>query len=167
MKTFPFFIWRSFSIGSASEYYRLSVSGYSGNASDQLNFHNGMNFTTKDSDNDHYPRNCAVRVEAGWWYRVCTDNLNGRFGNTRYRRMKWDPYRHHDGIVFSEMKFRKKEQTSSWVMEFGLPLELQATRKSSNESVVNFNSIFCCKIRMLPNAPFYWNLSKFKGFPHF
>ena len=41
-----------FSIGSSALNYILTVSGYSGNASDGMAAHNGMMFTTKDRDNN-------------------------------------------------------------------------------------------------------------------
>ena len=42
--------------------------------------HNGMYFSTKDSDNDQYSQNCAllygsVKPAGGWWYHRCW-NIN-------------------------------------------------------------------------------------------
>ena len=39
-------------------------------ASDWI-YHNGMCFTTKDSDNDTGPNNCAQTHAGGWWYENC------------------------------------------------------------------------------------------------
>lgn len=71
-----------FSVGDAESKYKLLVDGYSGNAGDALAYHNGMNFTTNDQDNDLEPRNCAVVFEGAWWYNHChNSNLNGEYGN--------------------------------------------------------------------------------------
>ena len=57
----------SFTVLSERYNYRLLVSGYSGNAVDELSYHNNMMFTTYDRDNDPwttmdpaYNNNCAA-----------------------------------------------------------------------------------------------------------
>ena len=47
-------------------------------------YHNGMQFTTIDVDNDLVSfGNCAVGDKyGGWWFNSCADaNLNGLYGN--------------------------------------------------------------------------------------
>jgi len=67
-----------FEVGPASDNYRLSVSGFSGNTHDALLYHNGMAFSTRDRDNDVYQGSCAVLYQGAWWYRGCyLSNLNG------------------------------------------------------------------------------------------
>lgn len=68
-----------FSIDSEDDDYRLHVSGYNGTAGDALNkYHNEMQFTTVDKDNDEWHSNCALKDQAGWWYRACGfSSLNG------------------------------------------------------------------------------------------
>ncbi|XP_060587010.1 fibrinogen-like protein A [Ruditapes philippinarum] len=45
-----------------------------------LNNHNGMAFSTFDSDNDVDLSNCAERIESGWWYNACGDvDLNSNY----------------------------------------------------------------------------------------
>ena len=45
---------------------------------DCLAYHNGMMFTTKDSDNDKWSNNCAASYGNGWWFKSCNySNLNG------------------------------------------------------------------------------------------
>ena len=76
----------SFKIGDElNDKYRLEVSGYSGDAGDSLQYegdyngngrfgsyyHNGMEFSTYDQDNDEYPTNCASNRGGGWWYNAC------------------------------------------------------------------------------------------------
>ena len=70
----------SFKIGPASSNYKLSISGFQGIASkDPFAIHhsplNGMQFTTKDRDNDRWRSNCALYgncANSGWWHNVCT-----------------------------------------------------------------------------------------------
>ena len=50
-----------FAVGSETENYNLSVSGYSGTVGDYLSYSNGKGFSTKDRDNDGWK--CVVIVE--------------------------------------------------------------------------------------------------------
>lgn len=52
---------------------------------DSLSYHNNMNFTTKDRDNDVYLNyNCAELRQGTWWYRSCDfSNLNGLYINSK------------------------------------------------------------------------------------
>ena len=55
-----------------------------GNATDNLSYHNGRKFSTKDQDNDVAPDNCASveAIKGAWWYGDCrTSNLNGVYRN--------------------------------------------------------------------------------------
>ena len=68
-------MYNSFRVWSATEKYKLSVSGFRGVTSDPfsgIQSPNGMKFTTKDNDNDKWERNCAVAFHGGnaggWWY---------------------------------------------------------------------------------------------------
>ena len=42
---------------------------------------NGLQFSTKDDDNDSKPdKNCAKDRGGGWWHKSCgASNLNGRY----------------------------------------------------------------------------------------
>ncbi|XP_056023159.1 ryncolin-2-like [Ostrea edulis] len=71
-----------FSVGSESSKYRLSISGYSGDAGDKMiKAHNlnGTSFSTKDRDNEQLSGNCAIiNHTGGWWYNDCAySDLNG------------------------------------------------------------------------------------------
>ncbi|XP_062584117.1 fibroleukin-like [Saccostrea cucullata] len=65
-----------FSVARESNKYRLTISGYKGNAGDMLirNHNlNGMYFSTMDRDNDASSRgHCADSISGGWWYKDCT-----------------------------------------------------------------------------------------------
>lgn len=76
--------YRSFNIGSSEEQYALSVGGYSGSASDALQYHNNMKFSTYDNDNDLFHDNCAKADIGAWWYNGCFhSNLNGKYDPAR------------------------------------------------------------------------------------
>ncbi|KAL1401711.1 hypothetical protein pipiens_019986, partial [Culex pipiens pipiens] len=72
-----------FVIGDELEKYALVMLGnYSGNGGDYLSVYQGFGFSTFDDDNDTNGRkNCAVLLEAAWWYNAkCAErgcNLNG------------------------------------------------------------------------------------------
>nr|CAB3245545.1 ficolin-2-like [Phallusia mammillata] len=78
-----------FQIGSESDNYRLSISGYmtSSTLVDRMDFLNGIQFSTYDRDNDIWHKSCAVEEGGGggWWYKDCTHiNLN------RIPQTRWD-----------------------------------------------------------------------------
>ena len=99
-----------FTIANGDMKYALTVGQHSGDAGDSLDYHNGMKFTTKDSDNDQYGSNCAVSFQGAWWYRTCyLSNLNGVYINdgssTDDKGLKWKNWK--DNVMkFSEMKIR-------------------------------------------------------------
>ena len=62
----------TFIVLSEAEKYKLQVAGFSGNAGyDAFSYHDGMKFTTYDSDNDMLHGNCALREGGGFWYKYC------------------------------------------------------------------------------------------------
>ena len=71
--------YQTFRISGPENKYRLTVSGGTGDGSDQLAYHNGQYFSSYDRDNDAASNNCADIYKGGWWYRSCYhSNLNGR-----------------------------------------------------------------------------------------
>ena len=101
-----------FEISNEAGGYRLTVAGYSGDASDSLSYHNGMKFTTKDRDNDLNLNNCAAKRVGAWWYNDCyRSHLNGLFYDENmqdvYSHMSWEDLTGRCGdITFSEMKIK-------------------------------------------------------------
>ena len=73
--------------------FRLLLFGL-GTAGDNLNYHNGYKFSTKDQDNDPSSDNCAEKVKGAWWYNNCRkSNLNGVYRkaemNDSSENIKW------------------------------------------------------------------------------
>lgn len=119
----------SFSVANADSNYELTISGYNANSTagdgmtsllpDKRFYANGMQFTTKDRDNDLFHGNCAIRFAGAWWHRHCfAGNLNNFYPDLSKpmdceefeivpRYMSWFPLKDcYGGIIFSEMKIR-------------------------------------------------------------
>ncbi|CAL4100937.1 unnamed protein product [Meganyctiphanes norvegica] len=94
----------NFTVGPAEDKYRLTVTGYTGNAGDSLKEqHNGEPFSTYDQDNDaHSGLHCAQKYKGGWWYGPgCHQaNLNGLGDHgtdtTRGEGINWKQWRGFD-----------------------------------------------------------------------
>ncbi|XP_055918937.1 protein scabrous [Eupeodes corollae] len=72
--------YKNFYISSREDGYRLHIKGYSGNASDALDYQNEMQFSAIDVDRDISNTHCAANYEGGWWFSHCQHaNLNGRY----------------------------------------------------------------------------------------
>ncbi|XP_046861620.1 ryncolin-2-like [Xenia sp. Carnegie-2017] len=100
-----------FAVKNESKKYQLSRGAYSGTAGDSLRIHNGMAFSTKDSDNDKSGRNCATVLKGAWWYNNChSSNLNGHYYSTAFdggRSVSWHSWKkNYKSLKFSEMKMK-------------------------------------------------------------
>jgi Fibrinogen beta and gamma chains, C-terminal globular domain len=82
----------NFSIGNASEKYRLSVSGDAeGTARDSLKTEVGAAFSTPDQDNDKSTRHCASEFSSGWWFHGCFHaKVNGVHSRTSQNAIAWN-----------------------------------------------------------------------------
>lgn len=90
----------SFRLEPESEYYKLRVGRYNGNAGDSFTWHNGKQFTTLDRDHDVYSGNCAHYQKGGWWYNACAhSNLNGVWYRGGHYRS-----RYQDGVYWAEFR---------------------------------------------------------------
>ncbi|XP_041361002.1 fibrinogen C domain-containing protein 1-B-like isoform X2 [Gigantopelta aegis] len=105
-------VYNYFSIGSVTDYYKLFVMGYSGDAGDSFSGHNGYFFSAKNLDKDTWANSCAEKFGGGWWYSKCHgSNLNGYYlsGNhTSYANgVDWRAFRgYHHSMRKVEMKIR-------------------------------------------------------------
>ena len=90
-----------FSVAPESDNYRLTVSGYTGNAGGDSFEQNGNQFTTVDRDNDNWPLgNCASAFGSGggyWWSNCGLFTPNGRYSRTsnapRWSAVHWFAWR--------------------------------------------------------------------------
>ncbi|XP_066548356.1 angiopoietin-related protein 1 [Amia ocellicauda] len=88
----------SFRLEPESEFFRLRLGTYQGNAGDSLSSHNGKQFTTLDRDKDAFAGNCAHFHKGGWWYNACGQtNLNGVWYSGGVYRSKFQ-----DGIFWAD-----------------------------------------------------------------
>ncbi|MBN3314981.1 ANGL1 protein, partial [Atractosteus spatula] len=88
----------SFRLEPESEFYRLRLGTYQGNAGDSFSSHNGKQFTTLDRDKDVFSGNCAHFHKGGWWYNACGQtNLNGVWYSGGIYRSKFQ-----DGIFWAD-----------------------------------------------------------------
>ncbi|XP_055942892.1 techylectin-like protein isoform X2 [Argiope bruennichi] len=81
-----FAVYEDFSLSSTN--YRIDISGYSGNVTDTMQYHNQYEFSTKDKGNT----GLANEYQSGWWHRqngVC--NLNGVYkpGKSSTQYVNW------------------------------------------------------------------------------
>ena len=101
------------------ELFQTSISFQSSFFSTLFFFHSGLQFSTKDADNDldnivWGP--CAVRHYGAWWYYSCSwANLNGLYHGGPYSTsrisdgVKWVTFRgQHYSLKRTEMKLKPK-----------------------------------------------------------
>ncbi|XP_030648082.1 fibrinogen like 1B [Chanos chanos] len=107
-----FALYENFRISDEKDKYRLHFGLYSGKAGDALSggagmvqqwsaSHSGMQFSTKDQDNDRYLQgSCASENNGGWWFNRChAANLNGKFYRKGEYKAKSD-----NGVVWATWK---------------------------------------------------------------
>lgn len=76
-----------FRVGNVTDNYTLTVTGYDSDstAGDAMAYHNGMEFSTYDKDDDKDVA-CAARYEGGWWYNECHHtNPTGQYRPADYK----------------------------------------------------------------------------------
>ena len=88
--------YEQFKVALAKDKYKLTIGGFQGTTTDPMAYHNGMYFTTKDSDNDKWNKNCGtVKPYGGWWHNTCWQvNPNNYYkyneGSGIYLNGKWE-----------------------------------------------------------------------------
>ncbi|XP_018611716.2 fibrinogen gamma chain-like isoform X2 [Scleropages formosus] len=107
-----------FKLAPEADQYRLTYAHYyggdAGDAFDGYDFgddptdkfytsHNGMQFSTRDQDNDKYHGNCAQQDGSGWWMNRChAAHLNGRYyRGGRYTVKNTDGFDFDNGIIWA------------------------------------------------------------------
>ncbi|KAL9982283.1 hypothetical protein ACROYT_G004309 [Oculina patagonica] len=105
----------TFKVADEGDKYQLLIGGYSGTAGDSMTTrHSGMQFSTKDKDNDQYSGDCATKFKGAWWYINCHDsNLNGLYlSGSHSSHANGVNWRHFRGLYYSlkrtEMKVKPK-----------------------------------------------------------
>ena len=95
-----------FEVGGPESNYTLHIGQAQGpsDGQDNMAYHNGMQFTTTDRDNDVWSLNCASSYGgSGWWFKSC--RYSHLTGSPSTRRIYWRPNRL---ISFAEMRLRSK-----------------------------------------------------------
>uniref|UniRef100_A0A3Q3VX34 Fibrinogen C-terminal domain-containing protein n=1 Tax=Mola mola TaxID=94237 RepID=A0A3Q3VX34_MOLML len=105
-------LYENFRITNEADKYRLQYKVYSGKAGDALTGGrgmveqwstclSGMQFSTRDHDNDRFLQgSCAQENMAGWWFNRChIANLNGKFYRTGTYKAEYD-----NGVVWGTWK---------------------------------------------------------------
>ncbi|XP_070173732.1 fibrinogen C domain-containing protein 1-like [Littorina saxatilis] len=102
-----------FYVEDVSHNFTLRLDKFTGgNAGDSLSAHRGMQFSTKDRDNDRVGYSCARYYGAAWWFRSChTSNLNGKYMNSssgpNRNGLVWGSLKAFTySMKFTEMKIR-------------------------------------------------------------
>ena len=114
-------LYKKFQVGNQDTRYMMHVSQHSGTATNirSFEFHNGMKFSTFDSDNDLYAGgNCGREYKSGWWFESCFyNNLNGVYRpggqvTGRASGIHWSRdssfNSHEDSLLYTEMKVRRR-----------------------------------------------------------
>ena len=74
-------------------------------------YHNGMQFTTIDVDNDlRSGEHCAADEKfGGWWFFVCADaNLNGLYGTvSSYGAIYWYDWQYYTPMKTTSMMAKR------------------------------------------------------------
>ncbi|KAI8490989.1 hypothetical protein Bbelb_314080 [Branchiostoma belcheri] len=120
----------SFSVGSSSSNYRLSVSGYTGTAGDGFSdgsskpYLSGQAFSARGVDRDAWSSgSCAgdsISLSGGWWYKSCAwSALNGPYlrPSDRTDHSGWGIYWHHFGGSYKRYLKRSKMMKSNIIRE--------------------------------------------------
>ena len=80
------YVYHTFRVGGAHTNYRLTIGGLQTPAPgrDNMAYHNGGQFSTRDADHDTNSGHCAVGTGGGgWWFKHCHNSIfTGPHSNT-------------------------------------------------------------------------------------
>lgn len=96
--------------------------------------YSGMQFSTKDKDNDRSGKSCAIKFKGGWWYRHCHNaNLNGLYHGGPYKSYAdgvcWNAFK---GLQYSLKRTELKLQLSflkKWPFQYCINLLSDLSRQ--------------------------------------
>ncbi|XP_071141356.1 fibrinogen-like protein A isoform X2 [Mytilus edulis] len=101
--TKKYVVYKTFVVGDAASKYKLTIGDYSGNAGDQMAYHNGMKFSTTDQDNDQDSGKCVDNF-GPWWHKgCCHSGLNKAFKSNLY----WASFSSSNSAKTSVMMIRE------------------------------------------------------------
>ena len=98
--------YNTFSVGTESEEYPLTIGGFTGiTSTDPFVTHpvNGQRFSTIDNDNDKRRTNCAAIYNSGWWYNNCFHISPNRQGPSVFLNSE------NYNLFSTEMKIRPRD----------------------------------------------------------
>nr|AQX34531.1 fibrinogen-related protein J1 precursor [Biomphalaria glabrata] len=106
--SFYYALYSKFQIMNESNKYKLKISGYLGNATDSLSWHDNLNFSTYKDNKNNIP-NCLFKYPGpgGWWFGAGHgSNLNGVWRSDRFNQgINWYGLTgYKKSAYFSEMK---------------------------------------------------------------
>ncbi|GFS01552.1 fibrinogen C domain-containing protein 1 [Elysia marginata] len=101
-------VYDRFSLAGKDKNYKITLGSYSGTAGDSLEYHNGMQFSTYDRDNDRISIGCAKKFRGAWWHKGChNSNLNGEWQAVGDKGPRWAMFTGKDPASFTELKIRR------------------------------------------------------------
>lgn len=101
----------NFIIGTEFYKFRIIYGSIDGEFGESLP-KKGTKFSTVDSDNDAWSKNCAARFQGAWWYSAChNSNLNGQYLEGEHESfgngVNWYHWKgYHYSLKWTEMKVR-------------------------------------------------------------
>ena len=111
--------YQTFKVAGVGDKYRLTIGGGKGSAlKDAMAYHNGMQFSTYNQDNDKWiGKSCAYANHGGWWYNWCHhSNLNGPHNtpswagvSLTHAKILWYDGSAYQELSSVEMKIRAKK----------------------------------------------------------
>ncbi|XP_070173525.1 microfibril-associated glycoprotein 4-like [Littorina saxatilis] len=113
--TMGYATYSNFTISNSIDNYRLNYGSFTGGTVADGMVYDGMQFTTRDRDNDAsnwQDFNCAEKRHGAWWYLDCSyANLNGKYmpnsNDPDAHGIIWFPFGGNEySLKFSEMKIR-------------------------------------------------------------